>query len=188
MEDRNTCNTTPAGDWEKPESRDTLANNIPFHKRDGGIECIIAYSINLITAELLFFDMGAILNIFGGALKHNDICCPDGIMDLLLRVHEVCLFPITFLQSIQNCLLCQSVFGTGHLLVGHHPFLVPRVVDQSPLTQTLLSSQGGQGEQAKKTLMTKGSTLLITEQELHLHRRARRGGRRSQCGGHMGSL
>ena len=58
MEDRNTCNTTPAGDWEKPESRDTLANNIPLHKKDWGIECIIAYSINLITAELLFFDMG----------------------------------------------------------------------------------------------------------------------------------
>ena len=73
---------------------------------------------------------GEVLSLFRGVLKLEDIYCPNGYVDLLLVVNEACLVPTTVLQSIDNLLLCQSLFSTGNLLVSHHPLLVPGVIHQ----------------------------------------------------------
>ena len=65
----------------------------------------------------MHINVGALLHIFRGALKLKDIHHPNGYMALLLGVHEAHLFPTTVLQSVNNLLLCQSVFSTVRLLV-----------------------------------------------------------------------
>ena len=52
-------------------------------------------------------------------------------VDLLLGIHEAGLFSTNVLQTKENLLLCQSLFGSGILLIGHHPHLNPRVVLQA---------------------------------------------------------
>ena len=56
---------------------------------------------------------------------------PTGHVDLLLGIHEARLFLTQVLQSWDNLLLCQSIFGSGLLLTGHHPHINPGVVFQS---------------------------------------------------------
>ena len=64
-------------------------------------------------------------------MKLHDIQRPTGKVDLLVGIHEARLFPNLVLHTIDNLLLYQSSFGSGLLLVGHHPLLNPGVVVQT---------------------------------------------------------
>ena len=64
-------------------------------------------------------------------MQLKDIQRPTGKVDLLLGIHEARLFPNHVLHSHDNLLLCQSSFGSGLLLIGHHPYLNPGVVTQA---------------------------------------------------------
>ena len=91
---------------------------------------MFVFGIEDTTAELPKVDLGPIITFFNG-IKLKDIKRPTGHLDLLLGIHEARLFPNHVLQSQDNLLLCQSIFGSGLLLTGHHPYINPGVVFQS---------------------------------------------------------
>ena len=113
----------------EPELQQTVLYNIPLRRASGEVEHVTAYGISDITANLHPVNLAPIIVFFSG-IQLKDIQRPTGKVDLLLGIHEARLFPSHVLHFHDNLLLYQSSFGSGQLLVGHHPLLNSGVVAQ----------------------------------------------------------
>ena len=113
----------------QPEQWDTFAYRIPLCTNNGKIKHVLTFGIADIAADLPPVNLTSVAPLFRGVqLKDIQWCCA---VDLLLGIYENRLFPNHVLHSFDNLLLCQSLFGSGLLLVGHHPYLNPGVVVQT---------------------------------------------------------
>ena len=127
---------------------------------------VIAFGISDITADLPTVNLARVAPLFSG-VELKDIQRPAGKVDPLLGIHEARLFPNLVLHSHNNLLLYQSFFGSGLILVGHHPLLNPGVVVQNH--KVYERAQANYGKQVHHVLSMQGIRQRELQENYTIH-------------------
>ena len=86
------------------------------------------YSMGSITVNVERVDMGPVAKLFNNKVVEEQIKRPEGQVDMLIGIHAATLFPImknSEKDIVGDLRLLNTTFGTGWLVDGRHPEVVP---------------------------------------------------------------